>query len=484
MIAAAVLFSFHRHGGAKPAVAHNSIWRRTEGAAMDTIRESARTTPVVADVDLCVVGGSATGVFAAVTAARLGLKVALVELNGFFGGVAAAGLVSIWHTTLDTEFKQTIIAGLTTEVIERLRKRQAVDILEPDDGVHYVLNTEELKIELDALVTEAGVRPMLHTQFVAPVVQDGRLAAAIVEDKSGRRAIRAKFFVDATGDGDLVARAGLPCETWTDLQPPTTCMIVHGLAAWRKANPDLDPAAAAYDNSDGQEIPRGFFWGRPRPGGADLTMIAGTRVPGADCSDADQLTAAEIEGRRQVRVICDRWRRAAGGAGLSLQQLPATIGIRDTRHAVCLHRLTEREVLDGVRFDDAIANGSYRVDVHHSDKPGLTFRYLDGRELYVVPGRPTENGRWREATPIDPTFYQVPYRSLVPRGATNVLVAGRLMDADRGAYGAVRVMVNCNQTGEAAGAAAFVALDSGAAVADLDVSQLRDVLQRQGAQIL
>jgi hypothetical protein len=214
-------------------------------------------------------------------------------------------------------------------------------------------------------------------------------------------------------------------------------------------------------------------------------MIAGTRVHNADCSDADQLTAAEMEGRRQARAIRDIVHdHFDGGEAVSLVALSSYIGIRETRHAVCLHRLTEREVLEGVRFPDAIANGSYRVDIHHSEKAGLTFRYLDGTERYVVPGQPPLAGRWREERAQNPTFYQVPYHSLVPRGARNVLVAGRLVDADRGAYGAIRVMVNCNQTGEAAGVASALALQDGLNVADVDPRALRRELARGGSVVL
>jgi len=124
------------------------------------------------------------------------------------------------------------------------------------------------------------------------------------------------------------------------------------------------------------------------------------------------------------------------------------------------------------------------VDVHHSSKPGITFRYLDGTERYVPPFGESVPGRWRDPVEPDPTFYQIPYRSLVPKGADNVLVAGRLIDADRGAYGAVRVMVNGNQTGEAAGSAAYLALEAGIPVADVDTDALREVLRRGGSIII
>ena len=452
----------------------------------DTIRESARDVPVIGTYDVCVIGGSCTGVFAAVAAARLGASVCVIECNGFFGGVATAGLVSIWHSAFDTEGDLRIIGGLTSEVVERLQERDAARVRPPDDNRYVELNTAELTIELDALVTEAAVRPFLHTRFVAPVVAgDGRLAAVIVEDKTGRRAIRASAFVDATGDGDVVGRMGLSTRTLDDLQPPTTCAIIRGLEHVAQRNPGFSLRRTVFDPAIPDALGKGFLWSTPVVNGHDETMVAGTRVHDADCSDADTLTRAEIEGRRQVRRVRDILRQhCAGGQAVSIAQLPATIGIRETRHATCLHRLTEEEVLCGVRFPDAIANGSYRVDVHHSERQGLTFRYLDGREVFVGEDGTHESGRWREPTATNPTFYQIPYGSLVPKGAENVLVAGRLTDADRGAYGAIRVMVNCNQTGEAAGTAAALAACAGVPVHAVDPLELRKTMSAQGSVII
>jgi len=451
------------------------------------IHEPAAETPVAGSFDLCVIGGSCTGVFAAVAAARMGASVALVELNGFFGGVATAGLVNIWHSLFDTTGREKIIGGLTDEVITRLGRRDAAMLEnQKNPSVYARLNSAELICELDELVGEhPSIRPFLHTRFVKPVVEDGRVAAAIIEDKTGRRAIRATQFIDATGDGDLIARAGLPTAKWTDLQPPTVCAILAGLDDVEAADASFRLDAAICDPAHPNALKPGFVWQSRIPGLPGLRLVVGSRVNDADCSDADQLTAAEIEGRRQVRAIRDILHtHVRGGDRVHLAQLPSTIGIRETRHAECVYRVTESDVLEGVRFDDAVANGSYRVDVHHSDKPGLTFRYLDGAEVYCVPGRPSESGRWREPRDVDPTFYQIPYRALVPRGSRNVLVAGRLLDADRGAYGALRVMVNCNQTGQAAGAAATLALRQGVDVADVDPAELRRILAEAGAVIL
>lgn len=256
-------------------------------AATDFVEEQPRKTPVAHHCDICVIGGSCTGLFAAVAAARLGAKVVIVENHGFFGGVATASLVNVWHSLYNTHLDKQIIRGRTEE-----------------------------------------------------------------------------------------------------------------------------------------------------------------------------------------------------GKNAALAALSARIGIRETRHAKCLHILKENEVLEGTRFPDAIANGSYRVDIHNFDRPGITFRYLDGREHYVEPGVSSKWSRWRPEREKDPTFYQIPYRSLVPVGSTNVLVAGRVLGADRGAFGAVRVMVNCSQTGEAAGTAAYLALDADGPVTEVDTDKLRGVMKKQGSIIL
>jgi hypothetical protein len=220
----------------------------------------------------------------------------------------------------------------------------------------------------------------------------------------------------------------LPCYARAHVQPPTTCAIIRGIKGIKAQNPDFSFAHEAYNPAYPQHLKTGFLWYSSVPGSVDDTMLAGMRVFGADCSDADQLTQAEIEGRRQVRAVCDILRENFLPAGLNpLVALPAKIGILESRHAVCLHTLTEQEVLNGERFPDAIANGTYRVDVHQADGPGIIFRYLDGREEFSTSDFEHEWRRWRPETAENPTFYQIPYRSLVPQGAANVLVVGRSM---------------------------------------------------------
>jgi Dehydrogenases (flavoproteins) len=442
-------------------------------------REPAREIPVIGEYDLCVIGGSCTGVFAALRAARLGLSVAIVERMGGLGGVATISMVNVWHSPYDEPFRRPILSGLTVELMERLKRRGSVTERENSPHWAWAFNSAEMQIELDELAAEHGVTTWLHTAFAAPLLEDGRLVGVAVENKSGRGAIRARFFIDASGDGDLCHRLGLPSHAPNRRQPSTTCALFSG---WDTLE-GTDWGRLLREHGAEFGLPEGFAWGVKVPG-SDLYMLAGTRVY-QDCSTAEGFSQAEREGRRQVRAIQDLLRKYAPEARLILQALPARIGIRETRHVRCLHRLTGGEILHGRRFPDAIANGSYRVDIHHADKPGITFRYLDGREEYIRPGHAPVVGRWRPDTGESPTFYQIPYRTLVPDGPhDNLLAAGRFIDADEEAHAAIRVMVNMNQTGEAAGTAAYLALKDGVAARAVNTEKLRSTLAAGGSIML
>src|SRR4051812_17301082 len=199
---------------------------------MPTVHEPSRDLPVIHEADVCVLGGSCTGLFAAIRAARLGARVVIVEKDNCFGGIATTAMVNVWHSLHDTEGKKQIIAGLTEEVINRLDKRGAVkrhELTNPSRG--FTFNSEELKIELDELAREAGIKIYLHTQFAAPAPihdNNGRLEAVFVENKSGRGAIRARVFIDATGDADLAARLGCETSLANPLQPATACARFSG----------------------------------------------------------------------------------------------------------------------------------------------------------------------------------------------------------------------------------------------------------------
>lgn len=443
------------------------------------ITEPSRTVPIIEEADLCVLGGSCTGVFAAVRAARLGLKTVIIEKQNCFGGVATAGLVNVWHSLYDISFTRRIIGGLTSEVIERLKKRNAVMTVKNNPMAGYRLNTEELKIELDELIIQSGVRPLLHTFYTAPYMEDKRLRGVFIENKSGRSVVKAGVFIDATGDGDLCKDLNVPQRFFSAKQPPTTCAKIYGIK-------NIDRALfneLICRHSEEFSLQPDWGWSGAIPGMEDITFHAETHVFGLDPANGDSLTQAEIEGRRQVRAYMDIIRKYGPEKfrDIGLAALPSCIGIRETRHFQCEYQITGDDLMYGKSFDDGIAYGTYPVDIHHDDKPGITLKYLNGTQKYVRRGYPAENGFWRTDTENCAPYYQIPYRSLVPVGPDNVLAAGRIIDADPVAYGAVRVMVNANQTGEAAGVAAYLMRDTGCASRKVDAQRLRGLLCEGGS---
>ena len=453
---------------------------------MKTILEPSRKTSVINEVDIVVVGGGCTGVFAAIRAARLGAKVALIEASNAFGGAATNGFVCVWHTLFDMTFNKQIISGLTEETIERLKKiPHGIKIILPTDEqkhifrkntyANYHFNTEELKIELDKMILEAGVIPYLHTMYTSPYTENGELRGVVVENRSGRGVILARQFIDATADGYLGADMGMKVYSHETLQPATTAARVYG---WDYLN---DPLNILSENQD--------YIGC-RPGWDDFF----TDVPNirnwfksnisADCSDADALTHAEIEGRAQIRRMLEVLREKDPSAkDLALIALSSTIGIRETRQLSCSYQTTMDDICYGRKFDDAIAYCAYPVDIHHQHKQ-TAYRFLDGTEEIVEKGKPNRLINWREKTENMPTYWQLPYRSMLPNNIPNLLICGRAIDADKGALAAARVMISLNQTGEAAGVAAFEALDSNKTVQTIDFTSMRRKMKKGGSIVL
>ena len=330
---------------------------------------------------------------------------------------------------------------------------------------------------MDELVMEQGgaIVPYFHTYFAAPYEEEGALKAICIENKDGRQAIKAKVFIDASGDGDLLFHLGGPFILDEHLQAPTTCAKIKDLCP---EGVDLKETIKAHYQEFGME--RDFGWSGDIPGLDDIRMYAETHVFGTNAADAGELTKAEIEGRRQIRAIMDIFRKYAPSENMALVGLASSIGIRETRRFEGEYQLTEEDVLWGKDFDDTIANGSYRVDVHQPVDGGFIFKDLDGKQ-FKFSFNGVEQGRWRPEIEKNPTFYQIPYRTMINRKFDNVIAAGRMISTDKGAFGAVRVMVNLNQTGEAAGVAAFLALDSNSSVCDIDVKKLQKLLVEGGS---
>ena len=432
-------------------------------AESQTVPSPLQRSADAGDFDVVVIGGSCTGVFAAIRAAEAGCRVALVEMSGGFGGTATQGLVPIWHTLYSSEGKTKIIGGLTDEIERELVRRGEARMEERNDNPARgaTLNVAGLQLLLDEYVArQPRITPFLHTRLAAAECdRPGHVVAAVVADKAGLRRIRGRFFIDASGDADLCRFAGLP--TWKlpkeKVQAHTLCAIISGFDAVKAKYPKFS-FGEIMKPEYGAQLKHMFGWGSDVVGAKNLFFHAYTRIADCDPSIPEDLTRAEIEGRAQLRRIVDAANRhfpMPAGEGLAIVALAAHVGLRESCHVDSLYRTKTDDIIYGRRFDDVIARGSYRVDIHEG--AGITFKYLDGtfeRSWSDGKGHHYEKGRWRADDGNLPTWYEIPYRSIVPKGAENVLAPGRILDCERDAHGACRVMVNCNQMGEAAGRAA------------------------------
>ena len=443
---------------------------------MEFIIEPAKKKPVYATADICVVGGSATGVFAAVRAARLGAQVILIEKTNALGGVATNGLVNVWHSYYDTTGKKQIIAGLSQEIIERLEK---LGVSDGDKNGSHFFNPNEMKIELDMLLSEHKVKCSLHTYY-AGLMRDGdSIDYIIIENKDGRRAVKADFYIDATGDGDLARDLGIEVFRNANIQPPSPCFLLHG-----SADNSVPHLIRKYEAEC--SIKNDWGWSCHVPGLDNISMQADTHVFGLLCSRADDLTAAEIEGRQHVREIIRLLRKY--GKPNENYQIAATcahIGIRETNHYRTIYQICELSLLLGERFDDAVLNGTYSVDIHHADR-GITFKHFDGTYNTENADGSSIRGNWRRELNISadipvPTYYQAPFKSLVNETVSNFIAVGRMINADTGAFGALRVMINLNQLGEAAGVGAYTALQHNIPIQDVNGIEVAKILQSGGS---
>lgn len=447
----------------------------------DCIREPAREIPIRDHADVVVIGGSCTGVFAAVRAARMGCSVILCEEMNALGGTAVLGLVNIWHTLRDIQDKNQIIAGLTQEMLERLDRQGALTVSRSRSST-YNFNPNELAIELDALAAENRIRIRLHTRVCQVIAEENRIRAVLIEDGDGRGAITGGFFIDCSGDGDVAGYLGLEAYTHPYIQPPTACFHLLGDMTGVPLDKLIHEHGAAFGLEDD------WGWYTFVSGCDGITMRADNHIFGLRCDRAADLTEAEQIGRRQMRALVSLLRQyGRKDTRYALTNIPASLGIRESVHYRTRFQAQELALLTGTRYDAPICNGTYPTDIHHADNMAITFRYLDGTETTIWgKNTRTEQGNWRErcgitTPPAD--YYQVPFDVLVQERWQNFLCAGRMLHADMGAYGALRVMVNLNQLGEAAGCAAACCLDASQSIQALDGRTVTAALRKGGSAL-
>jgi hypothetical protein len=450
------------------------------------ITEPARTVDVIHETDVLVVGSGPGGLGAALGAARAGARTTLLERYGCFGGnITAVGVESFaWY-----RHEQTVDSvGVGIEIEERARAEGATS--DESQSISQAFDAERFKVVADKLVEENGITPMLHRTFVAPIVEDGVLRGVITESKSGREAILAGRVVDATGDADVAARAGAPVvkNPPGELLSASVMFSMTGVNKRRfieavKADPqtyrDWGGNGEWAIGTGGKEdemfspflrkpfktaveagvIPPGLVtmagtWGTVSDTG-DLTYLNLVHLAGTDGTSADDLTRGEIEGRRQAMHAIEALRHFMPGCeDATLRNFGMTLGIRDTRKIDAAYNMTAHDVREQARFEDSI---------------GIFPEFIDGYGVLILP----TTGR----------YFHVPYRSLVPKGVANLLVAGRSIGGDKISHAAVRSMMCCTVSGQGAGVGAAISLREGVPAGDVTIAKVRAELARQGVRL-
>ena len=415
----------------------------------------------MSEYNLIVIGGGLSGVAAAVCAAREGLRVLLVERAGCLGGAMSNCSVYPFmkHAIKYADgTKRILSAGIFAEMCKRHRELGGVS----ERG----WQPEIFKIMLDRLVEESNVKVMFHTQLIDVVKEDRKISAVRLLGKHGIFEVTADYFIDASGDGDLMAYAGCEYQLGREsdglCQPMTTNFRISGvdIEKYKEDKPYLQELFKRFNEEGKISVPRENMLINGNLGDGVLHFNS-TRVVKMNPLDSNDLSLAEMEARRQVLGIYNFLRTNSDAfKNSTLVLIAPEIGVRESRKLKGVHVLTADELKQCVDFEDSIALGNYMIDIHNPDGVG-TYRYRFQPEEY----------------------YRIPYRSLVPKEIDNMLVAGRCLSADHEAHSAVRIMPICACLGQAAGTAIAQAQHTGKTVHNVDVSAVQSKLVANGAEI-
>lgn len=439
-----------------------TLMRRNGDFIMNTYQEPARTLPVVAEVDVLVVGGGPSGFSAAVCAARKGAKTMLIEQSGDVGGVATTGLMSHW--TGNTA------GGFYEELLNR-----SCDCDPSDSGLRRTINPEKLKTVMMQMLAEAGVILQLYT-FASDAVMDGdRICGVITESKSGREVIMAKVVIDASGDGDIAAKTGARYykgrENDGKMQPMTLMAKVDCVDVDRVHFIGSFESSYMTDWGDLQTMAREKL---PYPAGH--VLIYRSTLPGVvtlnmtncidvDGTDARDLTKAAVTCRGQLDAIIDFLQKyVAGFENCRLISTASIIGVRETRHFAGVSTITEDDIKTARVFDDwAVTKAHFNFDIHNISGAGLD-----------------KNGCQKHFK--QQSGYTIPYGCFVPEKIDGLLLAGRCISGTHIAHSNYRVMPICANMGQSTGIAAAMCAASGIQPRQLDVKALQAELRAVGVE--
>jgi len=410
--------------------------------------------------DVAVIGGGFAGVAAAIAAARGGAKVIIIEKSNALGGAATNCLVNPfmpYKTKINGE-NVALSAGIFKELHEKLEKRGAMR------GESFL--EEELKYVMSETVAQAGIAILYHAYIFKANKNGDRISSVSVATKRGEMEIEADYFIDATGDAQLAFLSGCPTilgrEPDNLCQPMTLCFRV-GNADVEKFYASKPKLAEAHKKAleAGELInPRENVLVFKTPI-HNVLHFNTTRVVKKDPTNPEDVTEAELLAHRQVYEIYDFMKKHADGLeGSFLMMTAAEIGVRESRMIVVEYVLTEADCRAFTMFEDGIAACNYDIDIHNPEGSGTSHYYFPEGE-----------------------FYTIPYRSLIPKGVSNMLVAGRCISSDHGAQASYRIMPTVCCIGEAAGSAIAMAFKNGTDVRAVNTNELRETLKANGAFI-
>ena len=406
-----------------------------------------RKVPVRYQADVAVIGGGIAGVSAACAAARSGAEVVLVERFAVTGGDLTSGGVANFCG-------QTRKQGeVFDQILDDLKAFGALDPARP------VFHYEILALVLQEMLLRRGVKLLLHTRFVDVQQRDGRISECIVCGKSGPEALRARQFIDCTGEGDVARAAGFQTikgRPEDGLQLPMSMMFFVRHVEPQDAVPHL-PDGWFEPVRSRQQLPMTSIW----PDGPRSNALK-VKIPLFDSSDTESLTAAEIRARRRMMEVLDYYQRVEKKPWL-LDHCSPIIGIREGCRIAGDYTLTVDDLRAGRRFDDAIARGTFYLDGHKPDDDKRTY-ILSKDQMQVPP-------------------YQIPLRSLIAKDGRNLLMAGRCFSADQLALSSARVSTTCSMMGQAAGITAARCAAEKCDPRDVDALEIRRIVEERGAEL-
>lgn len=431
--------------------------------------EPQKQIPVVAQVDVLVLGAGPAGMGAAVWAARSGASTMLVEQTGDAGGISTVGLMSHWtgRTT----------GGFYEEILER--SADLSDSFKVDYGFNgsprQIINPERLKTVFLQMLKDAGVRLRLYTFASDVIMKENVLCGVILESKSGREAVMAKVVIDCTGDGDIAAKAGAEYtkgrETDGAMQPATIMFKVGGVDYKRAIFPGgfeqrIQVPAGEIQSLGSEHLPfpagHVLLYRTSLPGVVTCNM---TNCIGIDGTNTDDLVAATIACREQIApIIRFLHTYAPGYENCYLLSCASLIGIRETRHFKGVETITEKDIQDARVFDNwVVTKAHFNFDVHNMTGNGLDA--TGAQESFT-----------------QTTGYTIPYGCLVPEKIDGLLLAGRCISGTHMAHANFRVMPICANMGQAAGIAAALAARDNILPRNVNVSQIQEILSKNGVQ--